>query len=216
MSASTIASAVWFVPALLRCRPCGTGLACSALAVGDGARTASVTLELWVFNGLEGVTQPDPRAAVHRGRISSPFVQLSAGPSHAFHRCPAGIYDVQAHSLSGTVACPNIRWARAARRHALPGRSGPRTSRCINFQSGFGALQVSRTRSGTPAGGRHVSSRTSTPARLSTPMTGRPDYLFCSCCPPAAYDLQTRAAEPARRGTSGSKSRSTAPASGSS
>ena len=59
-----------------------------ALVAGDGAGTASVTLELRVFNGLEDVTR-QTRVAVHRaGDHTSPFVQLSAGTFHAFHRCP--------------------------------------------------------------------------------------------------------------------------------
>ncbi len=119
-----------------------------ALVAGDGARTASVTLELRVFNGLEDVTR-QTRVAVHRaGDHTSPVVQLSAGPSTLSTDVPAGIYDVQAiRERDGHVL--NIRWAQRLVVMHYPDEAG-RHLEVINFQNGFGALQV-RGRAGPPA-----------------------------------------------------------------
>ena len=158
-----------------------------ALVAGDGARTASVTLELRVFNGLEDVTR-QTRVAVHRaGDHTSPFVQLSAGPSTLSTDVPAGIYDVQAiRERDGHVL--NIRWAQRLVVMHYPDEAG-RHLEVINFQNGFGALQV-RGRAGPPAeAGMYRAGEHTSP--VVEPMTG-PGYLLF-VAPAGAYDLQTRA-----------------------
>jgi hypothetical protein len=158
-----------------------------ALVAGDGARTPPVTLELRVFNGLEDVTR-QTRVAVHRaGDHTSPVVQLSAGPSTLSTDVPAGIYDVQAiRERDGHVL--NIRWAQRLVVMHYPDEAG-RHLEVINFQNGFGALQV-RGGAGPPAeAGMYRAGEHTSP--VVEPITG-PGYLLF-VAPAGAYDLQTRA-----------------------
>jgi hypothetical protein len=157
-----------------------------ALVAGEGTRVASVTLELRVFDGLEEVTT-QTRIAVHRaGEHVNPVAQLSAGPATLTIDVPAGIYDVQAiRERDGRVV--SIRWAQRLVVMPYPDEAG-RHLEVVNFQNGFGALQV-RGRAGPPAEARiYPPGERKNP--VVEPVVG-PGYLLF-VAPAGAYDLQTR------------------------
>jgi hypothetical protein len=156
-----------------------------ALVTGSGAKAASVTLELRVFNGLEDVTS-QTRVSVHRaGEHTSPLAQLGAGPSTLSVDVPAGIYDVQAiRERDGRVL--SIRWALRLVVMPYPDEAG-RHLEVLNFQNGFGALQV-RGRAGAPPGaGMYQPGEHTNP--VVQPIAGPGYILFV--VPAGPYDLQT-------------------------
>jgi hypothetical protein len=157
-----------------------------ALVAGNGARAASVTLELRVFNGLEDVTS-QTRVAVHRAdEHVNPIALLSAGQSPFSIEVPAGIYDVQAirerdgHAVS-------IRWAQRLVVMPYPDEAG-RHLEVINFQNGFGALQVRRRDGTAPDAGVFQPGERTKP--VAQPIVGPGYVLFVLRAGP--YDLQTR------------------------
>jgi len=100
---------------------------------------AAVTLQVRAFNGADDVTREtrivvfkagDRQAAIAQSR---PGVPLEAA-------VPAGFYDVQAvREQDGRVV--NIRWAERLVVMLYPDEDG-RHLEVVNFQSGFGALEV--------------------------------------------------------------------------
>ena len=98
-------------------------------------------LELRLFNGTEEVTS-QTRISVHRaGERGDPVAQLPSGTVQLEFDLPAGLYDVQAiREREGRVL--NIRWAQRLVVMPYPDEGG-RHLEVINFQNGFGALQVS-------------------------------------------------------------------------
>jgi hypothetical protein len=156
-----------------------------ALLIGDTASAGSLTLELRVFNGVEDVTS-QTRIAVHRaGERAAPVAQLGAG-SPLSADVPPGIYDVQAiREREGRVL--NIRWALRLVVMPYPDEDG-RHLEVINFQNGFGALEIRRRNRTLPDAGIYPPGEHGKPVVQS--VTG-PDYiLFVVRAGP--YDLRTR------------------------
>ncbi len=159
-----------------------------ALALGTAgtAGAGSLTLEVRVFNGPEDVTS-QTRIAVHRaGERTSPVVQLSAGAARLTTLVTPGIYDVQAIQVrDGRVV--NIRWAERLVVMAYPDEAG-RHLEVINFQNGFGALEVRRSDRAVPdADVYHPGDHN----RVAGPPIAGADHLLF-ILPAGAYDLQTR------------------------
>jgi hypothetical protein len=118
----------------------------AALLVGllQPQAVAPVTLELRVFNGAEEVTR-HVRATIHRaGDRGEPTAQRVPAETPLELSLPEGIYDAQVfHEQDGKVL--NIRWANRLIVMRYPDEGG-RHLEVVNFQNGYGALQV---RSGT-------------------------------------------------------------------
>jgi hypothetical protein len=157
-----------------------------ALVAGGGTRASSILLELRVFNGFEDVTA-QTRISLHRaGEHSTALAHLSAGPSTLAIEIPAGIYDVQAiREREGRVV--SIRWAQRLVVMPYPDEAG-RHLEVINFQNGFGALQV-RGRAGAPSETKIFKPGEHDNPALE-PVVG-PGYLLF-VAPAGSYDLQTR------------------------
>jgi hypothetical protein len=157
-----------------------------ALVTGDTTFAAPLTLELRVFNGVEDVTS-QTRVAVHRaGERTTPVVELSAGHSPLSAEVPPGIYDVQAiRERDGRVL--NIRWAQRLVVMAYPDEGG-RHLEVINFQNGFGALEVRRRDRTLPDAGMYAIGEHTKP--IVQPIAGSGYLLFIVRAGP--YDLQTR------------------------
>jgi hypothetical protein len=155
-----------------------------ALITGDTASAGSLTLELRVFNGVEDVTS-QTRIAVHRaGERTTPVVQLGVG-SPLSAEVPPGIYDVQAiREREGRVL--NIRWAQRLVVMPYPDENG-RHLEVINFQNGFGALEVRRSDRTLPDAGVYHPGEHDKP--MVQPIAGRDFILFIVRAGP--YDLRT-------------------------
>src|SRR4051794_29336877 len=120
----------------------GLMLALALVTAGDTVFAASLTLEMRVFNGADDVTR-DTRVAVYRaGDRGQPLVQLGVGHVPLTIDLPPSIYDVQAiHEREGRVV--HIRWAQRLVVMPYPDETG-RHLEVINFQNGFGALEIRR------------------------------------------------------------------------
>ena len=159
-----------------------------ALATGDSAGAASVTLELRVFNGVEEVST-QTRISVHRaGERATPVTQMKAGSAALEAAVLAGIYDVQAIRVrDGRVI--SIRWAERLVVMPYPDEGG-RHLEVINFQNGFGALEVRRSDRTPPEADLYQPGDHTRTAAL--PIAG-PDYVLF-VLPAGSYDLHTRGA----------------------
>jgi hypothetical protein len=159
-----------------------------ALGIADTVSAAALTLELRIFDGIEDVTS-QTRVTVHRaGERSSPVVQLVAGPVPLAAEVPPGIYDVQAiRERDGRVV--SIRWAQRLVVMAYPDERG-RHLEVLNFQNGFGALEIRRRDQTLPDAGLYASGEHSRP--IAMPLVGSGYLLFVVRA--GAYDLQTREA----------------------
>jgi hypothetical protein len=160
-----------------------------ALVSGHGVKlpsATSVSLELRVFNGVEDVTS-QTRLSVHRaGDHASPIAQSGAGQSMPSIQVPAGIYDVQAiRERDGRVL--NIRWAERLVVMPYPDEAG-RHLEVINFQNGFGALQVRGREGAQPEAGIYQTGEHTKP--VVQPIAGQGYILFVVRAGP--YDLLTR------------------------
>ena len=155
-----------------------------ALITGDTASAASLTLELRVFNGVEDVTG-QTRIAVHRaGERTSPVVLLGVG-SPLSAEIPPGIYDVQAiREREGRVL--NIRWAQRLVVMRYPDENG-RHLEVINFQNGFGALEVRRRNRTLPEAGVYHPGERDKP--VVEPIAGADYLLFIVRA--GSYDLRS-------------------------
>jgi len=166
------------------------GVVLLALALGTGKPPAepALALELRVFNGAEEVTA-HTRIAVHRaGDRGKPLILLDAGHAQLTADVPPGIYDVQAIRIKdGRVV--SIRWAERLVVMAYPDERG-RHLEVINFQPGFGALEVRRRDQARPE--IEVYSTTDHTRSVGTALPGVGSVLFV--LPAAAYDLLTRQA----------------------
>jgi hypothetical protein len=156
-----------------------------ALAAGDTALAGSLTLELRVFDGLEDVTS-QTRISVHRaGERTAPVIQLSAGRPSISAGIPPGIYDVQAiRERDGRVL--GIRWAQRLVVMAYPDEDG-RHLEVINFQNGFGALEVRRRDRMPPEAALYSPGERTKTAAAAIPRPGC--HLFVA--PAGPYDLRT-------------------------
>ena len=158
-----------------------------AILTGGTVSAASLTLELRVFNGVEDVTS-QTRVAVHRsGDRTSPVVQLGVGHSPLAAEIPPGIYDVQAIRVrDGRVL--NIRWAQRLVVMPYPDEGG-RHLEVVNFQNGFGALEIRRRDRALPDAGLYAADEHTKP--VVTPLAGADYLLFVVRA--GLYDLETRA-----------------------
>jgi len=156
------------------------------LIAGQPSADAALTLEIRVFNGAEDVTT-QTRVAIHRaGDRGRAVVLLEAGHRLLTATVPPGIYDVQAIRLKeGRVTA--IRWAERLVVMAYPDESG-RHLEVVNFQAGYGALEVRRRDRTLPevevyAPGDHTRMLVPAPA-------GSDSLLFV--LPAGPYDVLTR------------------------
>jgi len=166
----------------------GGGLLLALTLLGTPAHEPQLALELRVFNGAEDVTA-QTRVAVHRaGDRAHPLVLLEAGHAVLSADVPPGIYDVQAiREREGRVVA--IRWAERLVVMKYPDEHG-RHLEVINFQPGFGALEV------RGAGGIRPDAEVFQPADhtrpTTAPVTGPSSLVFV--LPAGTYDLLTREA----------------------
>jgi hypothetical protein len=114
-----------------------------ALVAAPRYQTASdeqLKLELRLFNGSEEVTAHS-RITVHRaGERGEPLAQVQSGTLRVEVTVPAGFYDVQAiHEREGRVL--HIKWAQRLIVMPYPDEAG-RHLEVLNFQNGFGAIEV--------------------------------------------------------------------------
>ncbi len=158
------------------------------LTAGQPRAEPALTLELRVFNGVEEVT-PQTRIAVHRaGDRGRPLVLVEAGHTTLTADVPPGIYDVQAIRLKeGRVVA--IRWAERLVVMAYPDESGHHLE-VINFQTGFGALEVRRRDQAEPDVEVYAPGDHSSPAGTARPAAGSVLFVL----PSGTYDLLTRQA----------------------
>ena len=123
-------------------------LALVALVLGGPQAGSGLVLELRVFNGQAEVSSTT-RVTVHRaGDRGKPVAVIAGGQAGVELEVPEGIYDVQAiEERDGSVV--NIQWANRLVVMPYPDEGG-RHLEVLNFQAGFGALQVRGTPGGTP------------------------------------------------------------------
>jgi hypothetical protein len=164
----------------------GLMLALALVTAGDTVFAASLTLEMRVFNGMEDVTR-DTRIAVYRaGERGQPLVQLGIGHVPQTTDLPPSIYDVQAiHERDGRVV--NIRWAQRLVVMPYPDEKG-RHLEVINFQNGFGALEIRRKDQSIAEAALFARSDHVRPVAM--PVAGSGYVVFVVRA--GAYDLQTR------------------------
>jgi hypothetical protein len=157
-----------------------------ALVVCPPAPPATLTLELRAFNGPDDVT-PQTRMMVHRaGDRTEPVARLGPGQSVLSVDLPPGIYDVQAiREREGRVV--TIRWAQRLVVMPYPDEDG-RHLEVINFQNGYGALEVRRRDHGPPEVTVYRSGNRSKPA--AQPIAGPGYHLFV--LPAGAYDIESQ------------------------
>ena len=103
------------------------------------APQAGITLEVRTFNGTVDVSDVT-RVVIHRaGQRDQPVAQINVGTPRTVTVAP-GIYDAQAiQEQAGQVA--HIRWAERLVVMPYPDEAGHHVE-VINFQTGFGALEV--------------------------------------------------------------------------
>ncbi len=116
-------------------------ITCAAGALAaPGQEPAKLLLELRVFNGSEEVTTHTRLTVQRAGARGEPLANATSPDGPAQLQVPSGIYDVQAlHERDGRVV--NIRWANRLVVMPYPDEAGQHLE-VINFQSGFGALQI--------------------------------------------------------------------------
>jgi hypothetical protein len=107
----------------------------------------SITLEVRTFDGPTDVSHAT-RVIVHRaGDREQPVGRMNAGPNRTVSVAP-GIYDAQAiREQSGRVV--DIRWAERLVVLPYPDEQGHHLE-VVNFQSGYGALEVRDTNGRRP------------------------------------------------------------------
>lgn len=164
-------------------RPLLILLASAWLLPAAAPASAPLVLELRVFDGAEEVT-PHTRITVHRaGERDEPLAQAAGSEGPIELRVPEGIYDVQAiEERGGRVG--RIQWAHRLVVMPYPDESG-RHLEVLNFESGYGALQVRAAGPALPVvtlhrpGGR--------PEAVGGPTTGTGYVLFV--VPAGVYDI---------------------------
>lgn len=122
-----------------------TVFALAMLLSAGTSGSSALLLELRVFNGPVEVTA-NTRITIHRaGDRAKPLLQTTGREGGIELQVPEGIYDVQAiEERDGRVV--NIQWAHRLVVMSYPDEMG-RHLEVLNFESGFGALQV-RTQGG--------------------------------------------------------------------
>jgi hypothetical protein len=148
-----------------------------------------LTLEIRTYRGTEDVSRAT-RVMVHRAaERKAPYGQILPGVQRTV-AVPPGIYDAQAvHERDGRVL--NIRWAHRLVVMPYPDEGGHHLE-VINFDSGFGALQIRGTAGGAPGADTEVALFTAAehgqPAATAT--TPGPYVLFVVRAGP--YDVLIR------------------------
>jgi hypothetical protein len=145
---------------------------------------ASVQLQIRVFDGADEVTA-DTRIVLYHAGDRSAAVAQSLGRTGLDNTVEPGLYDAQAiRSRNGQVV--SIQWAERLVVMPYPDERG-RHLEVINFQAGFGALQVAAREDGEilqaalfAAGSRTAEAATAIPA---------PGYLLF-VVPAGTYDLR--------------------------
>lgn len=107
-------------------------------APAPGAATAVAT-EFRVFNGTEEVTAKTRLRVVPPGKRDAPAINVDGGTV----ALPPAVYDVQAIRTSDS-GVRSIKWAERLAILHYPDEGG-RHLEVINFQSGYGALQLRAT-----------------------------------------------------------------------
>jgi hypothetical protein len=161
-------------------------LALVALVLGGSQAGSGLVLELRVFNGQAEVSSTT-RVTVHRaGDRGKPVAVIAGGQAGVELEVPEGIYDVQAiEERDGSVV--NIQWANRLVVMPYPDEGG-RHLEVLNFQAGFGALQVRGTPGGTPEVALQTGSKEAARA-----IQGQGYILFV--VPAGTYDVLVRRGE---------------------
>ncbi|HET9265607.1 MAG TPA: hypothetical protein VFO14_21330 [Vicinamibacterales bacterium] len=161
-------------------------LALVALVLGGPQAGSGLVLELRVFNGQAEVSSTT-RVTVHRaGDRGKPVAVIAGGQAGVELEVPEGIYDVQAiEERDGSVV--NIQWANRLVVMPYPDEGG-RHLEVLNFQAGFGALQVRGTPGGTPEVALQTGSKEAARA-----IQGQGYILFV--VPAGTYDVLVRRGE---------------------
>jgi len=161
-------------------------LALVALVLGGPQAGSGLVLELRVFNGQAEVSSTT-RVTIHRaGDRSKPVAVIAGGQAGVELEVPEGIYDVQAiEERDGSVV--NIQWANRLVVMPYPDEGG-RHLEVLNFQAGFGALQVRGTPGGTPEVALQTGSKEAARA-----IQGQGYILFV--VPAGTYDVLVRRGE---------------------
>jgi len=160
-------------------------LALVALVLGGPQAGSGLVLELRVFNGQAEVSSTT-RVTIHRaGDRGKPVAVIAGGQAGVELEVPEGIYDVQAiEERDGSVV--NIQWANRLVVMPYPDEGG-RHLEVLNFQAGFGALQVRGT-PGTPEVALQTGSKEAARA-----IQGQGYILFV--VPAGTYDVLVRRGE---------------------
>ena len=161
-------------------------LALVALVLGGPQAGSGLVLELRVFNGQAEVSSTT-RVTIHRaGDRGKPVAVIAGGQAGVELEVPEGIYDVQAiEERDGSVV--NIQWANRLVVMPYPDEGG-RHLEVLNFQAGFGALQVRGTPGGTPEVALQTGSKEAARA-----IQGQGYILFV--VPAGTYDVLVRRGE---------------------
>lgn len=156
-----------------------------AVALQAAASPAGLTLEIRVFKGSEEVTA-ETRIAVHTaGDRSAPVARIDPGARRTGVVVPAGLYDAQAvHERRGRVL--EIQWAQRLVVMAYPDEGGHHLE-VINFDEGFGALQVRCADGREPPSGLALYATGDRTAPIA-PVAGDGYALFV--VPAGPYDLR--------------------------
>ena len=124
------------------------GLFLALALLGHSSAEQGILLEIRAFDGVTDVSEAS-RVIVHRaGERERPVGQIGAGAGRTV-KVPPGIYDAQAiHEVAGRVV--NIRWAERLVVMPYPDEAGHHLE-VINYQSGYGALEVRGGNARAPA-----------------------------------------------------------------
>jgi hypothetical protein len=163
-------------------------LALLALGSLDPQAPGSLVLELRVFNG-QAEASSGTRFTVHKaGDRGTPVAVLAGRPGGVELHVPEGMYDVQAiEERDGTVV--NIQWSNRLVVMPYPDEGG-RHLEVLNFESGFGALQV---RSGNRTMPDLVLLAAGTGKEAAKPIKGQGYVLFV--VPAGTYDVLAKRGE---------------------
>jgi hypothetical protein len=146
---------------------------------------ALLTLEVRAFSGLEDVSDKS-RIIVHAaGRREQAVGHIAAGSPRTVRVAP-GIYDAQAvHEQGGRVV--GIRWAERLVVMPYPDEAGHHLE-VINFQTGFGALQVRNAKGAAPEAKVALFRSGERSGATSSALAGGPYALFVVRA--GIYDVQ--------------------------
>ena len=157
-----------------------------AMAVVQPQRIA---LELRVFDGAKDVAAESSLTVYEAGNRAEHLALFARGNLKTKTDVPPGLYDVQAIRYQDAGEVASVRWRERLVVMAYPDEGG-RHLEVINFQSGFGALQV-RPAQGTAAPDVALYAAGARDKETASPVSGDGYALFV--VPEGAYDLLVRA-----------------------